>query len=120
MQGEARFGAEERLRRGADFERAFKKGVRLDGRLFLLVASGNGTQRSRLGLAAGRVLGSAVARNRARRLAREAFRRNKSAMAAGQDIVLVLRRDILGCGLKDVEHEYRERLRKLAARKRLR
>src|SRR5262249_28458049 len=53
----ARLRPAERLTRGAEFRRAFRQGVRLDGPLFVLVAAANGRSYSRLGLAASRKVG---------------------------------------------------------------
>jgi len=58
-----------------------------------LFVTSNGNSHCRLGVAATRKLGSAVVRNRAKRLARELFRRQKPV--AGLDIVLVPRREML-------------------------
>jgi large subunit ribosomal protein L34 len=54
----------ERLRRAGEFRRAFRRGLRLDGPLFLLLAVENQAGYGRLGLVASRRLGGAVARNR--------------------------------------------------------
>jgi len=59
----------------------------------------------RLGIAATRKLGGAVRRNRAKRLIREVFRRNK--IAPGFDVVVVPKRDLLDATLNAVETEYR-------------
>jgi ribonuclease P protein component len=104
----------ERLLRGADFRNAFRKGLRLDGPLFLMVAAHNGLPFCRLGLAASRRVGSAVERNRAKRLLRETFRLQK--IVAGFDLVLIPKREILDHSQMEVEREYRERLQRLAAR----
>jgi ribonuclease P protein component len=59
----------------------------------------------RLGIAATRKLGGAVQRNRAKRLLREVFRRNK--IAPGFDVVVVARRDLVDASLTVLEVEYR-------------
>jgi ribonuclease P protein component len=105
------------LRSQAQFRRVLREGLRLDGALFLLFALANDRGHDRLGLAAGRKLGGAVVRNRAKRLLRESFRRNKrEAGAVALDLVLVPKREITGRGQREVEREYKDRLRRLAAR----
>jgi len=64
----------------------------------------NGGTATRLGVAATRKLGSAVERNRAKRLAREVFRRNK--IGEGLDIVIVPRREMLDASLASLETDY--------------
>jgi ribonuclease P protein component len=82
--------------------------------LFALVATDNARGHGRLGLAASRRLGGAVARNRAKRLLRESYRRHK---LPGADLVLIPKREILEHTQAEVEREYRDRLRRLAARR---
>jgi ribonuclease P protein component len=105
----------ERLTAGAEYRRVFRRGARLDSASFLLLALENGQPFHRLGLATGRRVGSAVERNRARRLLRESFRKNKQA-GAGLDVVIVAKHEIVGRSQGEVESEYRECLRRLAAR----
>jgi len=104
----------ERLRTAGEFRRVFQRGSRLDGPLFLLVFAPNGKEGSRIGLAAGRKVGGAVRRNRAKRLLREAFRRHKPGEAF--DLVFVPKRELADCSLREVEREYCERLRRLTSR----
>ena len=108
------FRRSERLRSGAEFQRVLRKGLRLDGPLFALIAADNERGNGRLGLAASRRLGGAVARNRAKRLLRESFRRHK---LPGMDLVLIPKPEILDHTQAEVEREYRDRLRRLAARR---
>lgn len=110
----SRYGPRRRLRTAAEFDAVFKRGVRLPGRLFLLVVAQNRVRLGRLGLAVSRKVGGAVARNRARRLLRESFRRLSSSAGAGVDIVVVAHKDLVSCGQAEVDHELRERLRRIS------
>jgi ribonuclease P protein component len=114
--GESRFRPRQRLRSPAEFQRTFRRGTRIDGPLFLLVAAESDRGYDRLGLAVSRRLGGAVVRNRAKRLLREAFRRNARGGPGAVDLVIVAKPDIAPCSLGEVEREYRDRLRRLAAR----
>ena len=105
-----RFLSRQRLRTGAEFDFAFKRGVRLDGRLFLVVAAPNGRLFDRLGLAVSRRVGGSVERNRARRLLRESFRRLPRPRGPGVDLVVVARPDLVGRGQAEVDRELRERV----------
>jgi ribonuclease P protein component len=82
---------EQRLRRGEDFERARRDGVSHSSSLLVLIVSPNGLDRNRFGVTAGRRLGSAVLRNRAKRLLREALREIDPRLCPGHDIVVIAR-----------------------------
>ena len=69
-----------------------------------LFVAPNGGNRCRLGVAATRKLGSAVVRNRAKRLARELFRKQKPP--AGLDVILVPRREMLDAPFASLEADY--------------
>ncbi len=83
-----------RLRSATDFER-----VRRDGRshahpLAILIACANGTAFTRWGFAAGRSVGGAVRRNRAKRLLREAARAQTQLSARGWDLLFIARQPL--------------------------
>lgn len=63
---------------------------------------------ARLGIAATRRLGGAVIRNRAKRLVREAFRRNKPA--PGVDVVVVPRPELLNAPFDVLSADFRTTL----------
>jgi ribonuclease P protein component len=111
-----RFRLRQRLRAGADIDAVFKRGVRLDGPLFLLVAAPNGRAFDRLGLAVSRRVGGAVERNRSRRLLREGFRRIEPAGSPGFDLVVVARAPLARRGQAEVDRELRERLLRIRRR----
>lgn len=111
------FGPEERIRRRAEFQQVYERGARLHGRFSTVFILPNELSIGRLGIAATRKLGGAVARNRAKRLIREVFRRNK--IAAGFDVVVVPKRELLDASLTALEAEYRHHLER-ALRRRVR
>ena len=96
--------AAERIRRRAEFERIYAAGAKIHGRYMTLFVMVNDAAAPRLGVAATRKLGSAVDRNRARRRARELFRRRKNI--GGLDVVIVPRREMLDVSFAQLEAEY--------------
>ncbi len=108
MDGSVRFRPDERIRRRADFQQVYQNGVRLNGRFSTIFFLPNHQETGRLGIAATKKLGGAVQRNRAKRLIREVFRRNK--IAPGFDVVVVPRRGLLETSLTILEADYRATL----------
>jgi ribonuclease P protein component len=102
----------ERIRRRADYLRIQKKGTRSQGRFLTLIALPNGTGTPRLGVSASRRLGGAVQRNRAKRLIREVFRRNKPA--AGFDLVVIPKPELFEASLAAIAEDFRTALRRHA------
>lgn len=84
-----RFGPERRLRKSADFAAVFDSGIKRSDARLILYALPNHLAHSRLGLAVGKKLGSAVRRNRYKRLLRQAFRLHQYELPAGYDYVLI-------------------------------
>jgi ribonuclease P protein component len=114
----ARLRPYERLTKGADYQRVLRQGARSEGRFFVLVATPNSSGFDRLGVVASRRLGTAAVRNRAKRLLREAFRRNKRSATTGWDVILIGRAGLLRGKQGDVERDYRERREQLPAGRR--
>lgn len=72
----------------------------------------------RLGIIASRKIGGAVARNRAKRLIREAFRLNKRPSNGGADIIIIPRAQLADAPFRDIEAEYRSILQRHGKRAR--
>ena len=102
--GELGLAAIDRIRRRPEFERIYSAGSKVHGRLMTVFVMPNGRATPRFGVAATRKLGSAVERNRAKRLARELFRRRKDI--GGLDIVIVPRREMLDAPFAILEADY--------------
>ena len=125
-----------RLKSADEFER-----VRRDGRshahpLVVLVARRRGPaeihipgptrvagpladDRSRFGIVAGKGVGPAVDRNRAKRLLREAARRCAAGLAPGWDLVLIARKPLAEAKQPQAELAVRELLRRAGVLKEL-
>jgi ribonuclease P protein component len=100
-----RFRPHERIRRRPEFQQVYASGARVHSRFSTVFLLPNGSSVGRLGIAATRKLGGAVQRNRAKRLIREVFRRNK--IAPGYDVVVIPKRDLLDASLNVLEADYR-------------
>jgi ribonuclease P protein component len=106
------FRPHERIRRRPEFQHVYGKGVKIHSRYCTVFILPNAAGVGRLGIAATRKLGGAVQRNRAKRLIREVFRRNK--IATGFDVVVIPKRDLLDASLSDLEADYRTLLKRRA------
>lgn len=83
MAGRLTLPARLRLRRKREFDATYARGRRMSDGLFSVTASSNDTGAPRLGTAvAVRTAGSAVARNRIRRIIRESFRLHQRELPA--------------------------------------
>ena len=91
-----------RLTRSQDFKRVRQSGKSYAHPLIVLVAQANGEMKIRVGVAAGRTVGSAVKRNRAKRLMREAMRPLLPSLASGWDLILIARPALVSSTLTDI------------------
>jgi ribonuclease P protein component len=105
--GQLRLGRSARIKQGRDFSRIRQEGKRMTiGCLIANWRPSNEGMGSRLGVITSSRIGHAVARSRARRLLREAFRLHQHDLKAAVDLVLVARNSIVGKGLAEVENDF--------------
>ncbi len=108
----------QRLRSSGDFLRLKDQGKRqVHGCLILNWQSAPSgvaglSFKTRLGVVTSKRVGGAVVRNRARRLLREVFRRNRYLLQPITSVVLVARPSIAGMGYAQVERDFVETLRR--------
>jgi ribonuclease P protein component len=84
-----------RLTNSSDFQRVRRTGSSHAHPLAILLVCPGTEEESRFGFTAGRALGGAVARNRAKRLMREAIRHYLPSIKPGWDAVIIARPDLL-------------------------
>jgi ribonuclease P protein component len=109
----------QRIRASAAFDELYKKGRRAGDSYFGIVFRANGLGYPRLGMSVSvRSLGSAVARNRLRRLVRESFRLRQRELPA-LDIVITARAAARQAGKQQLgqslESHWQDLIRKCAA-----
>ncbi len=84
-----------RLTRSEDFQRVRRSGKSYAHPLVVLVANANPEVQVRVGVATGRTLGTAVKRNRAKRLLRAAMASLVHSVHPGWDLVLIARQPLV-------------------------
>lgn len=91
------------LRRGAEFQTVWDEGKSWSHPLVVLRARANGMDKTRFGFVAGKKVGIAVRRNRAKRLLREAVRKRLASIVRGWDLVLIARSGAEQAEFKNVD-----------------
>lgn len=84
------------MRENKDFLNMYKKGRYITSKYSVIYVKPNNRPYNRFGITAGKKIGNAVARNRAKRLIRLAYQKAEVRLPVGIDIVIVARSGILG------------------------
>lgn len=92
-----------RLRRSADVQQVKRLGKSWRHPLVILLVTTHDRPISRFAFAAGRSVGGAVVRNRAKRLLRESVRQHLMEIAGGSDCLLIARSAMVGAPFAEVE-----------------
>jgi ribonuclease P protein component len=90
-----------RLTRSEDFKRVRRSGKSYAHPLVVLIVQTQSQPRVKIGVAAGRTVGTAVTRNRAKRLLREAIRPLISNIASGNALILIARPGLVSATLEE-------------------
>lgn len=91
-----------RLTRSTDFKRVRRTGKSYAHPFVVLVAQASDAPKVRVGVTAGRSVGGAVQRNKAKRLLREAMRPLLPDLPPGWDLVLIARSALLPTSLQEI------------------
>ena len=91
-----------RLTRSTDFKRVRRTGKSYAHPFVVLVVQASEAPRVRVGVTAGRSVGGAVQRNRAKRLLREAIRPLLPDLLPGWDLILIARQALPAESLPDI------------------
>jgi ribonuclease P protein component len=101
-----------RLTRSEDFKRVRRYGKSYPHPLIVLVIQANAEVKVRVGMAVGRTVGTAVKRNRAKRLMREAMRALIPRLASGWDLILIARPALASSSLPEIREALHTLLRR--------
>jgi len=101
-----------RLTSSTDFERVRQTGKTFPHPLVVLVTAENQLDQVRVGIAAGRGVGNAVVRNRAKRLLRASLHPLLPDLAPGWDMVFLARRPLVRAGYEKTRAAVEQVLRK--------
>ena len=111
-----RYTRQQHLRTAADFQSIRSSGKRRECGFFyinLRELPDRKPELRRVGVIASKRIGNAVARNRAKRLLRETFRKQQECLPASCDLVLVARRSINNATQEDIERRFLGSIKKL-------
>jgi ribonuclease P protein component len=104
------FAKKERIVEPQDFKKVMRFGKKLSSRNLVVFMKRNESLFHRLGIVVSKEVGSAVYRNRVKRILREYFRLHKCEVAGSFDMIILVKR---GCSIKrfgDAERELRRLL----------
>ena len=93
------------LKRGL-YRRVYDEGRKFQARYFTAFVLPNSGPQPRIGITVTRKIGNSVQRNRARRLVREVFRKNKWLVPSGVDIVINVKKALAEASYADIEGDF--------------
>jgi len=113
MQRDERFTKAERLLKRREFRHVYDQGQRYHFPLFTIFVLKNAQETSRLGVTATKRIGTAVVRNRCKRLVKEVYRRNKWRLPVDLDLVVNVKHPMVEATYEEVESQFLTLIKKL-------
>jgi len=111
-----RFPKSNRLLKRDEFRRVYDKGSKIQARYFTAFVLTNSQEQPSIGITVTRKIGKAVRRNRARRLVREVFRKNKLLVPQGVDMVINVKHPLIDASYSDLEEDFTTFLKRIGNR----
>ena len=111
-----RFPRSGRLTARRQFLEVYRRGRKVRRPAFTVFGMPNDVGRCRIGLTVTRKVGGAVARNRIKRVLREAFRRHGMKLQRSMDLVFNAQRALLSMSAPHIEREFRGAIAELAGK----
>jgi len=91
----------ERLLKRSEFIRLKRTGRRFHNKYFIAEVAAGKFERSRLGITISKRTGTAVLRNRLKRIIRESFRYNRQCLSKNMDINIIVKKNAAAIHYKD-------------------
>lgn len=95
-----------RLRTKKEISAVYARGLRCRGRYFHIVCLPGPLEHSRAAFVAGRKVGGAVVRNKAKRRMRDLFRRNKSLLPGSMDMIFIAKTSIASASWEEIREDF--------------
>jgi ribonuclease P protein component len=119
----ASFGPDDRIRARSEFQAVQGRGRKVHTAHYLMLVLPRTDERSRLGLTVTKKIGTAVERNRVKRVFREVYRLNRTLFPSGFDLVVIAKSGAPKLGYADALAEVQNAgsaLDRIASKARLR
>jgi ribonuclease P protein component len=100
------FSKTDRLLKRDEFRRVYEQGRKVQAKYFAAFVLPTEQRQPRIGITVTRKFGKSVERNRARRLLREVFRKNKWLVPPGVDIVINVKGPLAEAGYSELERDF--------------
>jgi len=110
------FTKDERIRKRSEFNRLREAKQAIHNQQFIAVIDRNRCEKNRLGITVTKKVGSAVTRNRIKRIARECFRKNKNRIVGHRDIHIIAKQNAAQCAPEDISKSLQQLFAEISRR----
>lgn len=96
----------ESLKNNLDFQKVYKSGSSYADRYMVMYILENGRDTNRYGISVSKKVGNSIVRHRLKRIVRESVRLNSDKVRSGYDIVMIVRKALVGCKYDKAEKSF--------------